>query len=132
MRKLFNLGSHPVNLLFRFLLEIAVLLIVALWCWRSFDGWMGLVLAFVLPFLLALIWGTFTVPDDPSRSGKAPVPIPGLFRLLLELVIFCFATWCLYSLRMPYLSGIFAAITGLHYLISADRIRWLIKKSPAV
>lgn len=131
MRKLFKLGSHPINLIFRFLLEIIALLVVALWAWTSFDGWLGLVAAFVVPFGLALIWGTFTVPEDPSRSGKSPVPIPGALRLLLELLIFSFSAWCLYAMGMSSLTRILVLLVFFHYLISMDRIRWLIKKSPA-
>ena len=132
MMNFFNLGSHPANLLFRFLLEITVLVVVVVWSWRSIDGWLGFVLAFVFPFILALIWGIFAVPDDPSRSGKAPVPISGLLRLVLELMIFSFAVWCLNALGVPYLSVAFTLLVLLHYVISLDRVRWLIKKNPAL
>ena len=128
---LFKLGEHPFNLLFRFLLELAVLGVVAIWSWKSFEGWQGTVLAIVIPFVMAVIWGTFAVPDDPSRSGKAPVPIPGGVRLLLELIFFFFAVWCLYELGFSGLGRVFGLLVGLHYLISADRVKWLIKKSPA-
>lgn len=128
---IFKLGYHPVNLLFRFLLELIVLGIVAVWSWRTFGGWIGPVLAFVIPFLLAVVWGSFTVPDDPSRSGKAPIPTPGSLRLLLELLFFSFAVWCLFDLGKSRMGTIFAALVLVHYIISADRIRWLLKKSPA-
>lgn len=128
---LLNLGSHPLNLLFRFLLEILVLVTVAIWSWNEWDGWMGTVMAFALPFGLAVVWGSFTVPDDPSRSGKAPVPTPGPLRLMIELAILFFAVWCLYDLGRPRLALIFGLMILGHYIISLDRIRWLIKKSPA-
>ena len=38
---LFKLGGHPVNLLFRFLLELTVLGLVAIWSWKSIEGWAG-------------------------------------------------------------------------------------------
>lgn len=129
--KLFNLGGHPINLLFRFLLELAVLGIVAIWSWKSFGGWQGTVLAIVIPFVLAVIWGTFAVPEDPSRSGKAPVPIPGTWRLVLELAFFTIAVWCLYDLGFSGLGRVFGLLVAMHYVISVDRIQWLIKKSPA-
>ena len=128
MMNFFNLGSHPVNLIYRFLLEILVLFVVALWSWRSVGGWMGLVLAFVLPFALALIWGIFAVPDDPSRSGKAPVPIAGSLRLLLDLLIFSFAIWCLADQGMPFFAAAFAILVLFHYIISMDRVKWLVKQ----
>jgi len=128
---LFTLGGHPFNLLFRFLLELAVLGVAATWSLKSFEGWQGTVLAIAIPFVMAVIWGTFAVPDDPSRSGKAPVPIPGAMRLLLELIFFSFAVWCLYDLGFSRLGSFFGLLVALHYIISADRVKWLIKKSPA-
>ena len=41
-----------------------------------------------LPAIAAAAWVTFAVPGDPSRSGRAPVPVPGWVRLLLELAVF--------------------------------------------
>lgn len=128
---LLKLGGHPVNLLFRFLLELSVLGIVAFWSWKSFTGWQGTVMAFVIPFVMAVIWGSFTVPDDPSRSGKAPVPIPGPLRLLLELLFFSFAVWCLFDLGLSVFWKVFGLLVLVHYVISWDRISWMLKKSPA-
>jgi len=128
---LFKLGGHPVNLLFRFLLELAVLGTVAVWSWKSFEGWQGTVLAIVIPFVMAVVWGTFAVPDDPSRSGKAPVPITGILRLLLELIFFFLAVWCLYDLGFSGLGRVFGFLVFAHYIVSVDRIQWLLKKSPA-
>ena len=34
------------------------------------------------------IRGVFAVPDDPSRSGSAPIAVPGLARLTLEAAVF--------------------------------------------
>ncbi len=126
---LFKLGGHPVNLLFRFLLELAVLGVVAIWSWKSIESWAGMVLAFVIPFVMAVIWGTFAVPDDPSRSGNAPVPTPGALRLLLELFFFSFAVWCCFDMGWSGLAKIFAALVLFHYLISLDRIRWLLDQT---
>ena len=128
---LFKLGGHPVNLLFRFLLELTVLGVLAIWSWNSFEGWRGTVLAFVIPFVMAVIWGSFAVPDDPSRSGKAPVSTPGGVRLLLELLFFSFAVWCLFELGLSWLGKIFGLLILIHYVISWDRILWMLKKSPA-
>ena len=128
---LFKLGGHPVNLLFRFLLELIVLGVVAIWSWKTFQDWQGTVLAIVIPFVMAVIWGSFAVPDDPSRSGKAPVPIPGAARLLLELLFFSFAVWCLFDLGFSGFAKAFALLVLLHYIMSGDRIRWMLKKTPA-
>ncbi|MGA9270684.1 MAG: YrdB family protein [Lutimonas sp.] len=123
------MGRHPVNLLFRFILELFVLGVAAFWSWRLFEGWPGTVLAIVIPFVMALIWGSFAVPDDPSRSGKAAIPISGPLRLLLELLFFSFAVWCVYDLGLSGLAKVLAFLILLHYVISWDRIRWLLKQT---
>jgi len=122
------MGSHPINLLFRFLLELLALAISALWGWNQSEGWPGFVLAVFLPLLLAVIWGVFTVPDDPSRSGKAPVETTGLVRLGIEFGIFAFATWALYDMGYALLSMVFGVLAGFHYAISYDRVRWLLSR----
>jgi len=120
------MGSHPINLAIRFLLEIAALLAVGVWGWQLSDSWLKFVLAPGIPIILAVIWGTFAVPDDPSRSGAAPVAVPGILRLVIELAIFIFATWALYDLGYTSLSWILGIIAAIHYLTSYDRILWLV------
>ena len=85
------MGSHPINLASPFLLEIAALLIFGLWGWGQSEGVLRFIFALGVPLLAAVLWGTFAVPDDPSRSGKAPIPIPGAIRLVLELAFFWLA-----------------------------------------
>jgi hypothetical protein len=53
----------------------------------------------LIPLLAATAWGVFNVKGDPSRSGKAPVPVPGIVRLLLELAFFGSATLALFQSR---------------------------------
>ncbi|MFN2152534.1 MAG: YrdB family protein, partial [Anaerolineales bacterium] len=84
------------------------------------------VLALGIPLILAIVWGTFAVPNDPSRSGAAPVAVPGILRLLIELVIFGLAVWALHDMGYTRFSWILAVIVALHYIASYDRIRWLI------
>ena len=120
------MGSHPINLAVRFLLELIALLVVGAWGWRQTDSWLKFVLALGIPLLLAIVWGTFAVPDDPSRSGAAPVAVPGILRLLIELVIFGLAVWALYDMGYTSFSWTLAIIVALHYIASYDRIRWLL------
>ncbi len=120
------MASHPINLIVRFLLEMAALVAVGVWGWKHSDGWLRFLLAIGTPVLLAVIWGTFAVPYDPSRSGAAPIVTPGLIRLMIELGIFAFATWSLYGLGWNKASLTFGLIVVLHYAISYDRIVWLL------
>ncbi len=120
------MGSHPVNLAVRFLLELCALAVAGYWGWAVYKGRWRLLLALGLPLLLAILWGTFAVPDDPSRSGQAPVPVPGILRLILELAVFAFAAWALYTVGRPALGVILAAVVVAHYVASYDRITWLV------
>jgi len=121
------MGSHPANLTVRFLLELTALIATGIWGWRQTDDWIRFVLAFGIPILLAAIWGTFAVPKDPSRSGKAPVAVPGIIRLVIELAFFALAVWALQDIGFTRLSWIVGIIVAIHYIISYDRIMWLIK-----
>lgn len=122
------MGSHPLNLGLRFLLEITALVVSGMWGWKQQEGELKYLLALGIPILLAAIWGTFAVPEDPSRSGAAPVVTPGIIRLIIELGIFGFATWAMFQLSWSKVWWIFGSIVVLHYLISYDRIIWLIGK----
>ena len=101
------MGSHPVNLALRFILELGALVAMAMWGWHlggGTEGWFGYIFAMALPILAAIIWGIFNVPNDPSRSGAAPIIVPGFVRLLIELAFFSFASWALYDLEYSRLS----------------------------
>jgi hypothetical protein len=122
------MGSHPVNLILRFLLEVVALFAMGAWGWFQGNGWLRFLLAIGLPVVAAILWGTFAVLNDPSRSGKAPVVIPGVLRLILELGFFAFAAWGIYDLGYVGLSAVFGIIVAVHYLVSYDRVRWLLKQ----
>ena len=122
------MGSNPINLAFRLLLEIAAYVSMAYWGWTQHDGWQRYAWAIGLPLVWAVLWGTFNVPDDPSRSGKAPVRVPGIVRLLLELAFFATGVWALYTAGGTLWGLIFAALIVIHYALSYDRIAWLLKR----
>ena len=89
---------------------------------------MRFLFALAIPVLAAAAWGIFAVPNDPSRSGAAPIAVPGWLRLLLELAFFAFAIWALSDLGFGTLSWVSALIIAIHYLSSYDRILWLLKQ----
>ncbi len=120
------MGSHPLNLAVRFLLEVAALVTLGVWGWRQSAGGLRFLLAPGLPFLAAVVWGIFAVPDDPSRSGNAPVPVPGVIRLVLELFVFGSAAWALFHMGYAGFSIILAVVTAAHYAVSYDRVLWLL------
>jgi hypothetical protein len=120
------MGSHPINLAARFLLEIAGLVALAMLGWFYGKGVYKYLLAPTLPLVAAVCWGIFAVPGDPARSGEAVVQIPGIVRLLLELAFFASATWSLFIAGKPILGWVYGVAVLVHYLASHDRIQWLI------
>lgn len=118
-------GFHPANLAFRLLLELAGLVAIGVGAHTLADGFAGWIVAIGLPLIAAAAWGTFNVPDDRSRSGSAPVPIPGPVRLLIELSVFA-AGVILLSFTSAKLAVVLGVAVAVHYMLSIDRIRWLL------
>jgi len=121
------MSSHPINLALRFLLELAAITSMSCWGFSHGNGLARFAFAVIAPLVAAAVWGVFAVPGDPSRSGSALVPVPGTLRLILEICFFSFAAWCLFSINRPTLAIMLGSITALHYAISYDRIRWLVR-----
>jgi hypothetical protein len=122
-------GSHPLNLALRFCLELALIYSLGLWgSTRSDHGLLRIVGAVSLPLIAALVWGVFAVPDDPSRSGDAPVAIPGALRLVLELGLFASAVAALHASHAQRFALALAVLTLVHYALSLDRIAWLLRR----
>ena len=105
---------------------IEQLLAFGYWGWPQHEGVWRYVWAAGLVVAAAVTWGTFAVPGDPSRSGRAPVPVPGPLRLLLELAFFAAGAWAFYAAGQPAWGIILGAATLVHYGLSYDRIRWLL------
>jgi hypothetical protein len=118
-------ANNPINLAVHFGLELAMLAAGGVWGWQQRADWLRFVLALAIPLIAAALWGTFRVPNDPRA---APVAVPGVVRLALELGLFAFATWALYDAGYMRLSLIFGAVVLIHYAISYDRIVWLIRQ----
>lgn len=123
------MSYHPLNLALRFILEITTLVVMGFWGWGNGTGFFRFLLAVGVPLLAAVLWGTFAVPDDPSRSGRAPVPVSGLIRLVIELFFFGIASWMFLDLGERTLGLILATIVFIHYAVSYGRIRWLLSRS---
>ena len=122
------MGSHPINLALRFILEMVVLFSFVYWGWTQHEGIWRFVWSIGLVLAGAVIWGTFAVPDDPSRSGKAPVPVPGIVRLLLELVFFAAGVAAFIAAGQTTWGIVLAVVVVVHYALSYDRIAWLLKQ----
>jgi hypothetical protein len=116
-----------INLLLRFLLEIAALVIVGTWGWNQTTGLFQYLFVAGLPVLFATLWGVFAVPGDPSRSGKSVVPVPGWFRLIIELILLGFAAWAIFDLGHRTFGLIFTVLLVFHYITFIERLKWLVR-----
>ncbi len=122
------MSKHPLNSAVRLLLELAALVSFGIWGYHQSDTSLRILLAILLPLGFAVLWGVFAVKDDPSRSGKTVVQIPGILRLLLELGLFGAAAWMLLDLDYSQIALIFGLTVVIHYIFSFDRIAWLLKQ----
>jgi len=122
------LEINSANLAIRFLLEITGLIVLALLGWSLSEGLLRVVFAVGIPIVAATAWGFFAVPNDPSRSGNAPIPIPGLIRLLIEFCFFASVVWSLFVLNQSIGAWLFGLIVCVHYVVSHKRLFWLLRQ----
>lgn len=118
---------HTANLALRFLLELAALGGFATLAWALFAGNWRFLAAVVVVITLGAIWATFAVPDDPSRSGNAPIPVPGALRLILELAILFGGAWAFHIGGYSWAGLALSLLVIVHYLLWTDRIVWLLQ-----
>jgi hypothetical protein len=118
------MNNHPFNLIVRFLLEIALLIIFTYWGLNKFSGLSKYIVGIGLPIIIATLWAIFRVEGDP---GKAIIAIPGWLRLLYEVILFVSAAYLLFQLQMNTLAYVFIVISVIHYLASYERIIWLLR-----
>ena len=114
------------NLALRFGLEVAALAGLATVAWRLTAGPLRWAAVIGVPVVAAVAWGVFNVPGDPSRSGNAPIVVPGGIRLAVELAVLG-AGAAGFLLRGPRFAGLaLAALVVVHYAASAPRVGWLL------
>ena len=113
------------NLALRFALEMGALIGLGVAAWQSTDGTVQWIAAIAVPLVAAVLWGTFNVLDDPSRSGEAPVEVAGWIRLVLESTILGCGAIAIGIVGGPIAGIGFAALVVVHYTASWSRIQWL-------
>ena len=114
-----------INLAIRFLIELAVLMFIGVWGF-TMDGpplFLKGVIGIGCPLIVAVLWGLFVAP-------KAPFSIPIPLKMGIELIIFLFGIWVVYSLFDQLAAFILAAMMVLnssyvHYKINFSQKRTL-------
>jgi hypothetical protein len=113
----------------RFGLEVASLVGLGRGGWALGAGtgwaWVG---AAALPLVATGLWVTFAVKGDPSRSGRAPIPVPGWARLGLELGVFAGGAAGLAVSGLRYVLGAFALGLLVHHAGTTPRLAWLLRQ----
>jgi hypothetical protein len=120
--------TRPWNLALRLGLEIGSLTGLGLATWTHTHGAARPIATLAVPLAAAVIWGSFNVIDDPSRSGEAPVEVRGTARLVIELFVLG-GGWTAYSLAgHPAIGVAFAVLTVVHYAVALPRLHWLLNQ----
>ena len=111
------------DLVLRFVLEVACLVGIAVAGWTVAPA-VGVAAAVTA----AAVWGVFAVPGDPSRSGDAPVRVPGWVRLLIELAVLLGGAAAWLVAGRPVVAVTITALLVLHHVVSLPRVRWLLRQ----
>jgi hypothetical protein len=117
---------NPALLAVRLLLELTAIASFGVYGWRAFDSPLRFILVVLLPIAAAVLWGTFAVPGDPSRSGAAPVAVVGPVRLAVEFAVLFGGAALLWAAGLPRWALVSAAVLVVYHLLAYDRITWLL------
>ncbi len=116
------------NLALRFGLEMAAFVGIGMVSSGIGSGWVRWAAVVLIVLAAVSAWGIFNVLDDPSRSGRAPVEVPGWIRLVLELAILGGAAVALLMTGRLSFGWSLGGLVLVHYLFSWSRVRWLLEQ----
>ncbi|MGW4327297.1 YrdB family protein [Nocardia sp. NPDC004573] len=125
------MSLNPVMLVARFLLELVAVASFGVFGWRAFEEPWNFLLAVALPVGAAVVWGTFTVPGDPSRDGRARVAVSGSTRLVIELSVLGGGALALQSAGLPHWGLTLAVLVIVYHALAYDRVVWLVTRDSA-
>ncbi|MEV6101982.1 YrdB family protein [Nocardia sp. NPDC051981] len=120
------MSLNPFMLGVRFLLELTAVVSFGILGWRGFDSPWRFVLVVVLPIVVAAVWGVFAVPGDPSRNGEATVAVPGVVRLVIEVLVLGGGAVALWGAGLSMTALVSAVVLVLYQVLAYDRVGWLI------
>jgi hypothetical protein len=116
------------NLALRFGLEMAALAALGVAGWTLAPGLLRWLAVVALPLVAAAAWGVFNVVGDPSRSGSAPIEVPGWARLGVELAVLGGGAVALAVSGRAALGAALGLLIVLQYATSWARVRWLLER----
>eukprot|EP00980_Cylindrotheca_fusiformis_P020577 scaffold7641_cov115-Cylindrotheca_fusiformis.AAC.23 len=115
---------------FRYTVEILAVLFLSLWA-STRQNWSVMMCAV---FLILACWRVFNVDDDPATMDRPCLVVPGMVRIVMELVIQALACYCLWDLlenhfEFPAFGAfIFAAAVVLYYIVTMERVKWVLRQ----
>ena len=122
------MSQHPLNLAVRFALELAALAALGRWSWMAQSGALRWLLVLGIPVIAATAWGLLRVPNEPHHHAKhGVIAVRGPVRLLVEAALFGGAVAALAASGATGWAWGMAAVTLAHYLVSWDRVVWLLR-----
>jgi hypothetical protein len=116
------------NLVLRFFLEMAALAGYVYWGWSTYQGNNRYFWSIGLFMLVAVIWGVFRVPGDPSSGGDVVISVPGVLRLIIELLVFGGSAFLVYQTGRERYAVYFIVLVLIHYIVGYRRIYWLFEQ----
>jgi hypothetical protein len=96
-----------INLLLRFLLELAALVALGYWGYHAAAGVVGILLCIVAPLLFAVLWGLFA-------AHKAKSPPPGPWKAALGALLLEVTAWVLALEGQGIWAGVIAVVILLN------------------
>ncbi|MFE3002535.1 YrdB family protein [Nocardia sp. NPDC059246] len=120
------MSLNPFMLGVRFLLELTAVVSFGILGWRGFDAPWRFALVLILPIVVAAVWGMFAVPGDPSRNGEATVAVPGVVRLVIEVLVLGGGAVALWGAGLSTAALVSAVVLVLYQVLAYDRVGWLI------
>jgi hypothetical protein len=92
------------------------------------DAWGGHLIAIAVVVAFGTLWSLLNVKGDPSRSGAAPIPVPGAVRLVVELSALASGVAGYYLTKRFIVAAVLGALTLFHYAATWPRTRWLLQQ----
>lgn len=125
-------GLLPAQMALRFALELAGLAAWGLAAWElAGDAGRGVlrwVAGVAAASAVAVLWATFRVPGDSGAANDAPVRVPGVVRLVLELVVLLGGAVAV-TYAGETVPGVVLALAVVgHYATTLPRVGWLLRQ----
>jgi hypothetical protein len=108
---------RQLNLVLKFLLELAALAGFGYWGTSIADGAAAVVIATALPLIVAVLWGTLAAPRARRR-------LPLRLRAPFELGVFALAALAWWGAGSATMAGAFAALAVVNALLLTAFDQW--------